>query len=131
MNVATRKKNFLGFGRGGAFSTSRTYRLDRSGSFRQSKAKGKRPKDPEAAYGKYFERLSPEHKAKVRGMMKNPTLSLPRNKFVHARVRMKGGKIQMLVDESLLGHAGASGHVSLNPRKRKAKRRAAAKRRKR
>jgi hypothetical protein len=45
---------------------------------------------------------------------KNPTLSLPKNKFVSAKVRLKGGKLQVLVSESVLGHAGVSGSAGLS-----------------
>lgn len=54
---------------------------------------------------------------------RNIELGIPKNKFVNAKVRMKGSKLQVLVSESLLGHASAGGSVSLNPRKKRAKKR--------
>lgn len=64
----------------------------------------------------------------IRAVKRNPTkrnieLGIPKNKFVNAKVRMKGSKLQVLVSEGLLGHASAGGSVSLNPRKKRAKKR--------
>ena len=49
---------------------------------------------------------------------RNFSLSLPKNKLVRAKVSMRGGKVQVIADESLLGHAGGSGYIG-NPRRRK------------
>jgi hypothetical protein len=130
-----RKRNFLGFGRGGLFSTSRTYHIDRSGRATPKKSSRSKDKDPEAAYGKYYERLSPEHKAIVRKRMsnrkrkRNLTLAIPRNKFINAKVRITSdGKVQALVSQDVLGHAQLGGSAKVNPRKRKAKRKTARRR---
>lgn len=65
---------------------------------------------------------------------RNLEIGLPSNQFVNAKVRMKGGKIQVMADERVLGKAGfragaglsgvsVSGGAKLNPkRKRRAKR---------
>lgn len=61
---------------------------------------------------------------------RNVELAIPKNKFVNAKVRMKGSKLQVMVDERVLGHVGASGSAGLsgvsvkgsaklNPKKRK------------
>lgn len=62
------------------------------------------------------------------GKRRNPELSLPKNQFVNAKVRMKGGKIQVMADERILGKAGfkagaglsgvsVSGGAKLNPKR--------------
>lgn len=163
-----RKRNAFGFGlfgRGGKFSTSRTYRtgarpastrykgyaiqprgdgyavpsLDRDSVF-DDKQEAKRfidattKRNPMKHARKtrvVFRRKGSKivrkslgnalgvHKAKRR----NPELSIPKNKFINAKVRMKGGKLQVMVDQSLLGHASAGGSVSLNPKRKTVKRR--------
>lgn len=50
---------------------------------------------------------------------RNIELGLPSNKFVNAKVRMKGNKVQVMVDERLLGRVGASGGVSVNPKRKR------------
>jgi hypothetical protein len=61
---------------------------------------------------------------------RNPELALPSNKFVNAKVRMKGGKIQVMADERVLGKAGfkagaglsgvsVSGGAKLNPKRKR------------
>ena len=61
---------------------------------------------------------------------RNLQVGLPKNQFVNAKVRMKGGKIQMMADERVLGKAGfkagaglkgvsVSGGARLNPKRRK------------
>jgi hypothetical protein len=59
---------------------------------------------------------------------RNLEVGLPSNQFVNAKVRMKGGKIQVMADESVLGKAGfkagaglsgvsISGGAKLNPKR--------------
>jgi hypothetical protein len=59
---------------------------------------------------------------------RNLEVGLPKNQFVNAKVRMKGGKIQVMADEKVLGKAGfkagaglsgvsVSGGAKLNPAK--------------
>lgn len=74
-------------------------------------------------------KMNPKRKRK-----RNLEVGLPKNQFVNAKVRMKGGKIQVMADERVLGKAGfkagaglsgvsVSGGAKLNPkRKRRTKR---------
>jgi len=61
---------------------------------------------------------------------RNLEVGIPSNQFVNAKVRMKGGKIQVMADERILGKAGfkgsvglsgvsASGGAKLNPRRKR------------
>ncbi len=67
--------------------------------------------------------------AKTTKRKRNLEVGLPSNQFVNAKVRMKGGKIQVMADERILGKAGfkagvglkgvsVSGGAKLNPKKR-------------
>lgn len=60
---------------------------------------------------------------------RNLEVGLPQNQFINAKVRVKGGKVQVMADERLLGKAGfkagaglkgvsVSGGAKLNPKKR-------------
>jgi hypothetical protein len=136
-----RKKNFLGFGRGGLFSTSTTYHVgSRSGSkrgkSRASASSGDTLWDDitKGMGGKSYKSLSPSGQATVRKLadkVRNPkrkrnasalALGLPKNKWINAKIRVtSSGKAQAMVSEGLLGHAKAGGSVSLNPRRRRRK----------
>lgn len=68
--------------------------------------------------------------------MKNPrrrkrnlTLSIPRNKWINAKVQItKDGRVQALVSQDVLGHAQLGGGARLNPRRRNSKRKTARRR---
>ena len=130
-----RRKNFLGFG--GRKSRPSNY-IPASGGIAYHSGKRKPTKSAASSSvlddiargmgGKSYKSLSSANQATVRKLaerMSNPKrkrnaeLSLPKNKFIAAKVRMKGGKLQVMVDEHLLGHASAGGSVSLNPRRKR------------
>lgn len=127
-----RKRNAFGFGlfgRGGKFSTSRTYRTGARPASTRYKGYAIQPRGdgyavPSLDRDSVFDDKQ-EAKRFIDAMKKNPArkrnveLSIPKNKFINAKVRMKGGKLQVMVDQSLLGHASAGGSVSLNPKRKR------------
>lgn len=66
------------------------------------------------AKGKKYASLSSSEQAMVRRVAskmnpkrkRNTSIGLPKNQFVNAKVRVKGGKVQVMADEKLLGKAG-------------------------
>lgn len=151
MSKAKRRKNIFGFGR----KSSGNY-IPASGGIAKhapkhrakSKAVESDSKYDDVAKslaGKPYKSLSSTQQATVRGIAskmnpkrkrkRNVSLGLPKNQFVNAKVRMKGGKIQVMADERVLGKAGfkagaglsgvsVSGGAKLNPSYRKTKKEA-------
>lgn len=138
MPKAKRRKNLFGFGR----KSSSNY-IPASGGIAHHSAKRKAKPSSAATDSKYddvakslagkpYKSLSSSQQATVRGIAskmnprrkrkRNLEVGLPKNQFVNAKVRMKGGKIQVMADERVLGKAGFKGGVKLNPRKRRTKR---------
>lgn len=145
-----RRKNLFGFGR----KSSGNY-IPASGGIAHHSAKRKASKTTTGASdsklddvakslakGKKYASLSSSEQAMVRRVAskmnpkrkrkRNITVALPKNQFVNAKVRMKGGKIQVMADERVLGKAGfkgsaglsgvsVSGGAKLNPKKKRLK----------
>ncbi len=144
MPKAKRRKNIFGFGR----KSSGNY-IPASGGIAKHapKHRAKSSVESDSKYddvarslaGKPYSKLSSSQQATVRGVAskmnprrkrkRNASLGLPANQFVNARVRMKGGKIQVMADERILGKAGfkagaglkglsVSGGAKLNPKRK-------------
>lgn len=97
----------------GAFDTKTQAKAE----IRQMKERMKRSGGAWGRYTVVKKKTNPKRK-------RNIEIGLPKNKWINAKIRVtSGGKAQALVSESVLGHAKAGGSVSLNPRKRRAKRR--------
>lgn len=140
MPKAKRRKNIFGFGR----KSSGNY-IPASGGIakhapkHRAKAGASDSKYDDVAKslaGKPYKSLSTSQQATVRGIAskmnpkrkrkRNLEIGLPKNKWANAKVRMKGGKIQVMADERILGKAGfkagaglsgvsVSGGAKLNP----------------
>lgn len=150
MPKAKRRKNIFGFGR----KSSGNY-IPASGGIakhapkHRAKAKGgevdsKYDDVAKSLAGKSYNKLSSSQQATVREVAKhmnprrkrkrNLEVGIPQNQFINAKVRMKGGKIQVMADERILGKAGfkagvglsgvsVKGGAKLNPKRKRAKRR--------
>ena len=147
-----RRKNLFGFGRkkssgnfipasGGIAAHSAKRRATKASAgvsdsklddVAKSLAKGKKyaslSSSEQAVVRMVASKMNPKRKRRKR----NLSVGLPSNQFVNAKVRMKGGKIQVMADERVLGKAGFSagaglsgvsvkGGAKLNPRKRRHK----------
>jgi len=121
MPKAKRRKNIFGFGRkssgnyipasGGIAKHAPKHRAKASGA-----SDSKYDDIARSLAGKPYKSLSSSQQATVRSVAskmnprrkrkRNLEVGLPKNQFVNAKVRVKGGNIQIMADQSVLGKAG-------------------------
>lgn len=134
MPKAKRRKNIFGFGRKSSGNyIPATGGIAKHAPKHKPTAKASKASDSydpryddvsrSLAKGKKYSQLSSSQQATVRSVAskinprrkrkRNLEVGLPKNQFINAKVRVKGGKVQVLTDESLLGKAGFSGSAGL------------------